>query len=143
MYSIEEVYSQALKDNSAIHQVLQNGDSVINMGVKIQKFNDHIEILNCSKGGDYFTSFNDQEYKLILKEGWKVGCIKTAMNNCLHKLNLIEDKMKIEVNTRKNDKHIQNLKNRRESILIKYSKHNNKLIKIKTNGKEKHLQSPS
>ena len=143
MYSIEEVYSQALKDYSAIHQVLQNGDSVINMGVKIQKFNDYIEILNCSKGGDYFTSFNDQEYKLILKEGWKVGCIKTAMNNCLHKLNLIEDKMKIEVNTRKNDKHIQNLKNRRESILKKYSKHNNKLIKIKTNGKEKHLQSPS
>jgi len=143
MYSIEEVYLQALKDYSAIHQVLQNGDSVINMGVKIQKFNDYIEILNCSKGGDYFTSFNDQEYKLILKEGWKVGCIKTAMNNCLHKLNLIEDKMKIEVNTRKNDKHIQNLKNRRESILKKYSKHNNKLIKIKTNGKEKHLQSPS
>ena len=58
MYSIEEVYLQALKDYSAIHQVLQNGDSVINMGVKIQKFNDYIEILNCSKGGDYFTSFN-------------------------------------------------------------------------------------
>ena len=113
------------------------------MGVKIQKFNDYIEILNCSKGGDYFSSFNDEEYKIILKEGWKVGCIKTAMNNCLHKLNLIESKMKIEVNTRKNDKHIQNLKNRRESILIKYSKHNNKLIKIKSNGKQKHLQSPS
>jgi len=143
MYSIKEVYIQALEDKTAIHQVLQNGDSIINMGVKIQKFNDFIEILNCSKGGDYFTSFSDHEYELILKEGWKVGCIKTAMNNCLHKLNLIESKMKIEVNTRKNDKHIQNLKNRRESILIKYSKHNNKLIKIKSNGKKTHLQSPS
>jgi|TARA_R110000851_G_scaffold190072_2_gene340425 hypothetical protein len=143
MFSIKEVYIQALEDKTAIHQVLQNGESIINMGVKIQKFNDYIEILNCSKGGDYFSSFNDEEYKIILKEGWKVGCIKTAMNNCLHKLNLIESKMKIEVNTRKNDKHIQNLKNRRESILIKYSKHNNKLIKIKSNGKQKHLQSPS
>jgi hypothetical protein len=143
MFSIKEVYIQALEDKTAIHQVLQNGVSIINMGVKIQKFNDYIEILNCSKGGDYFSSFSDEEYKIILKEGWKVGCIKTAMNNCLHKLNLIESKMKIEVNTRKNDKHIQNLKNRRESILIKYSKHNNKLIKIKSNGKKTHLQSPS
>tara|TARA_B100000780_G_C20972985_1_gene388516 strand:+ start:295 stop:690 length:396 start_codon:yes stop_codon:yes gene_type:complete len=131
MYSIKDIYNQALLDKSAIHQVLQNGETIINMGVKLQKFNNHIEILNCSKGGDYFRDFNEDEYKVILEEGWKVGCIKTAMNNCLHKLDLIESRMKIEVNTRKNDKHIQNLKNRRENILIKYSKHNNKLIKIK------------
>ena len=131
MYSIKDIYNQALLDKSAIHQVLQNGETIINMGVKLQKFNNHIEILNCSKGGDYFRDFNEDEYKVFLEEGWKVGCIKTAMNNCLHKLDLIESRMKIEVNTRKNDKHIQNLKNRRENILIKYSKHNNKLIKIK------------
>ena len=61
MFSIKEVYIQALEDKTAIHQVLQNGESIINMGVKIQKFNDYIEILNCSKGGDYFSSFNDEE----------------------------------------------------------------------------------
>ena len=130
MFSIKEVYIQALEDKTAIHQVLQNGESIINMGVKIQKFNDYIEILNCSKGGDYFSSFNDEEYKIILKEGWKVGCIKTAMNNCLHKLNLIESKMKIEVNTRKNDKHIQNLKNKRERALHKYAELQLKLKSI-------------
>ena len=143
MYKLIDIYEQAIIDSSAIHQVLPNGESVINMGVKLQKFKDHIEILNCSKGGDYFTELSTEEYTIFLEDGWKVGCVKTAMNNCLYKLSLIESRMKIEVNTRKNDKHIQNLKTRRENILHKYSKHNQKLIKFKKNGKKTHLSSTS
>jgi hypothetical protein len=41
---------------------------------------------------------------------------------------LIEDKIKTELNTRKNDKHIQNLKSRREALLQKYAN-----LKIKLN----------
>jgi len=105
------------------------------MGVKIQKFANHIEIMNTAKGGSYYSECDKIEYSYFQEGGWKVGCVKLGISNCLHKLELIENKIKNEVNTRKNDKHIQNLKNKRESILIKYSKHNNKLIKIKTNGK--------
>ena len=43
------------------------------------------------------------------------------MSNCLHKLSIIESRIKTELNTRKNDKHIQNLKNRRETLLNKYT----------------------
>ena len=57
------------------------------------------------------------------------------MLNCKRKLNLIEQRIKKEVNTRKNDKHIQKLKATRENLLVKYSKRNKQLNLI-TNGKE-------
>ena len=58
------------------------------------------------------------------------------MMNCKRKLDLIEERIKREVNTRKNDKHIQRLKTSRENLLIKYSKRKKQLKQL-TNGKEK------
>ena len=66
------------------------------------------------------------------------------LNNYNFKLKLIQEKIKQEVNTRKNDKHIQNLKNRREKILQKYTerkiKFNNKLNQIKHEQKVENYQ---
>jgi len=130
-YSLQEIYEQAKQDHGSIQTTMSRGESIINMGVKLQKFPSHIELLNCSKGGDYFQELTENEYEVFFNEGWKRGCVITAMSNCKHKLDLIENKMKIEVNTRKNDKHIQNLKTRRDSILNRYAKHKIKLIKLK------------
>ena len=112
---------------------MPKGESILGSGVKIQKFLDRIEILNTSKGGDYFQELNKEEYKFFFKDGWKIGSVNLALSNYAYKLNVIEQKIKTEVNTRKNDKHIQNLKNKRESILKKYSKQTSKLNKIKSN----------
>ena len=48
---------------------------------------------------------------------------------------MIEKKIQNEVNTRKNDKHIQNLKTRRENILLKYTDLRNKLNQVKLKSK--------
>ena len=100
------------------------------MGVKIQKFPTRIEILNCSKGGSYYKECNDEEYSFFTEYGWDIGCVKLAIHNCIHKLSLIENKIKTEVNTRKNDKHIQNLKNKRELVLCKHAELQLKLKSI-------------
>jgi hypothetical protein len=100
---------------------LPKGISVIGRGVKIQEFDDGIQILNMGKGGDYFKECSDEEYDFFYKEGWRRGCTQVSMSNCLHKLSIIESRIKTEINTRKNDKHIQNLKNRRETLLNKYT----------------------
>ena len=73
------------------------------------------------KGGDYFKECNEIEYQFFLDNGWKAGSIKLSMSNCVHKLGIIEERIKKELNTRKNDKHIQNLKTRRENLLNKYA----------------------
>ena len=51
---------------------------------------------------------------------------------------MIEEKIRNEVNTRKNDKHIQKLKTTRENLIIKYSNRQKQLNKIKLN-EEKHF----
>ena len=136
MYSIEDIYSQALEDNNSIQELKPLGFSVINYGVKIQKFLSKTEILNCSRSGDYFQECNEEEYELFFIHGWKKGGIRLSMMNCKRKLDLIEERIKREVNTRKNDKHIQRLKTSRENLLIKYSKRKKQLKQL-TNGKEK------
>ena len=133
---IEELYyifEEALNDRKAIETQTKKVHSVIANGVKIQKFSDRIEILNMWKGGDYFQECTLEEYDFFYDEGWEVGCYKVKINNCIHKLKIIEENIKTEVNTRKNDKHIQNLKNRREKILQKYTINKNKLNQIKSN----------
>ncbi|HAI19298.1 MAG TPA: hypothetical protein DCM10_15460 [Xanthomarina gelatinilytica] len=131
-YTLPDIWEQAYKDTQSIKNVMSKGISIIGAGVKMQKFKEHIEIFNMNKGGDYFKPLDDDELDLFLESGWKVGTINLAISNCKHKLELIEKKIQNEVNTRKNDKHIQNLKNRRESIMLKYTDHKSKLNQVKS-----------
>ncbi|HAI17785.1 MAG TPA: hypothetical protein DCM10_07070, partial [Xanthomarina gelatinilytica] len=70
-----------------------------------------------------------------LEYGWVIGIHKMSLRNKKRKLNLIENKMRSEVNSRKNDKHIKSLKKYRKEILKEYiritKKLNLLLIKIK------------
>tara|TARA_R100000935_G_scaffold29558_1_gene49903 strand:- start:12916 stop:13314 length:399 start_codon:yes stop_codon:yes gene_type:complete len=129
-YTLKDIVKQALEDRSSVMSTLPQGFSVIGLGVKLQSFPSQTEILNCSKGGDYFKEIEISEYNYFFNNGWKKGKLKVAINNCLYKLDLIEVRMKEEMNTRKNDKHIQNLKTRRENVLVKYAKHNQKLNQL-------------
>ena len=134
MYSLDQLYNQALEKDPLILEK-ELGTSLVSYGFKLQKFESKTEILNCSRNGDYFQELNDNEYKLFQEYVWEKGCIVMNINNCLHKLQLIEDKMRLEVNTRKNDKFIKNLKTKREYILQRYSYYTKKLIKYnKENG---------
>ena len=121
---------QALEDNKSIKNILPKGISVIGRGVKIQEFDDGIQILNMGKGGDYFKECSNEEYDFFYRDGWRKGCTQVSMSNCLHKLSIIESRIKTELNTRKNDKHIQNLKNRRETLLNKYTNLKTELNKL-------------
>ncbi len=128
MYSLDQLFVQAQINNPII--ITKNfGTSVINNGFKLQKFESKTEILNCSRNGDYFKEISTNEYDLFKKVGWEKGCIVMNINNSIHKLKLIEDKMRLEVNTRKNDKFIKNLKTKREYIMKRYSYYTKKLIK--------------
>ncbi len=130
MYSLEEIWLQALGDASAVLQQVPKGELIIGSGVRMQRFGDRIEMLNMNKGGDYYKILDEDEYNIFYHGGWRRGSVNLSISNCLFKLGLIEDKIKTEVNTRKNDKHIQNLKNRRENILNKYTKLKQKLNQL-------------
>lgn len=130
MFKRSDIMKQALEDPKSIKNILPKGVSVIGRGVKIQEFEDGIQILNMGKGGDYFKECSNEEYDFFYRDGWRKGCTQVSMSNCLHKLSIIESRIKTELNTRKNDKHIQNLKNRRESLLNKYTNLKSELNKL-------------
>ena len=136
-YNLKDIVLQAVEDPKTIKNVLPKGMSVIGRGCKIQQFDDKTEILNLGKGGDYFKECTSNEYDMFFEHGWLIGSKLVQINNTLHKLNIIEDRIKTEMNTRKNDKHIQNLKSRRETLLNKYTNYKQELnsIKLKSNGK--------
>lgn len=136
MYKIDEVFNQAMED---FRSIKPTDFSAINNGVKIQKFPSKTEILNCGRSGDYFQECNKEEYKLFFKYGWREGGVRLSMVNCKRKLGMIEERIRAEVNTRKNDKHIQKLKVSREKLLLKYSNRTQQLNKITNGKKEKHL----
>lgn len=129
MFTLDQLYNQALENNPIVIKK-RGGVSVINNGFKIQKFFSKTEILNCSRCGDYFQELNNNEYQLFLQYGWAKACIVMSIKNCLHKLKLIEDKMRLEVNSRKNDKFIKNLKTKREYVMKRYSYFTKKLTKL-------------
>ena len=129
MYNKEDLFSQAMEGNNIKFEKI-SGISLINTGFKISKYLSKIEILNCSKSGDYYQELTEHEYNILYKNGQEKGCRLLALDNCKRKAELIQDKMKKEVNTRKNDKFIKNLKNKRDLIMQKYSYHSNKLTKL-------------
>jgi len=129
MYSKKDIFNQALNDD-AIYYQRNGGISMINIGVKISKYPSKLEILNCSKNGDYYQELTENEYNIFYVNGWEKGCRLLALENCKRKVDLIKNKMKTEVNTRKNDKYIKNLKSKRDTIMKKYAYHTNKLIKL-------------
>jgi len=139
MYSLEEIFNQALEDHHSRTITKPLGMSVLNYGAKIQKFPSKTEILNCGRSGDYFQECNSEEYELFYIYGWREGSLRLSMLNCKRKLNLIEQRIKKEVNTRKNDKHIKKLKTTRENLLVKYAKRNKQLNLITNGKKEKHF----
>ena len=131
MYTLPEIFDQAILLGSRDITKIPNGYSVIHQGMKIQMFNDRIEILDMNRGGDYYKVIKEEHYKVFFKYGWEIACLKMVTINCLHKLDLIEERIKNEVNTRKNDKHIQNLKTKREILLNKYTTYTQKINLLK------------
>ena len=132
-WELENVFNEALEHKKSIITKFAKGMSIMNNGIKFQQFSDGIEILNMNRGGDLYQEISAEEYDFFYDDGLEAGCVQVAITNCLHKLKIIEQNIKTEVNTRKNDKHIQNLKNRRETILNKFTNHKIKLNQIKSN----------
>ena len=88
IFTIDEIFEQASSDRSSAKSKVEKGEFIIKLGVKIQRFPSKTEILNCSKGGDYYREMNNMEYSYFFNNGWKKGVLLIALNNCNFKLNL-------------------------------------------------------
>jgi hypothetical protein len=131
-YSLIDVFNQAREDEFS---AILDGDGFearILSGIRIEqeKVTQQTIIHNTTRGGDFYTEITPEQYEMFYKKGWKIGVYVLSLSNYRRKLEMIETNIKREVNTRKNAKHIMNLKASRERIMNSYSNINKKLNKI-------------
>jgi hypothetical protein len=117
----ESTYSVRMESNSEISHLLHGIKIIYDKEVKC------ITILDTTQGGDYFKEISKPDYSTFYVKGWIGGVFHIALQTYQRKLDLIGLKIKKEVNTRKNDKHLKSLKECRKWYLIRYSKVSKKM----------------
>jgi hypothetical protein len=109
---MEHVFKQASADGLSTRLTTPVSEAYIYKGVKIEKDESDIRILNTKFNGDYYQEVSKEEYAIFEKNGWRVGCYLVATRNNRKALNIISTKIEDEIKTMKNLK--------RYNMLVKY-----------------------
>ena len=139
MCDLDSVFEEALLDEHT--GVLDNKgiEARILLGIKIirDRESGEIEILNTSKGGDYYQEISTKEYDVFKQKNWRHGVYVVYLSNCRLKLNFIEASINKhiketakKVNTSNGRVKIETLQARRLVILTKYTEITNKLNQL-------------
>jgi hypothetical protein len=132
-YSLEDIWVQAVEDAYAVTLDGSGYQSRMVYGLKIVKDDEtnEIQLINATRGGDYYREVNAEELKVFLEKGWRYGVYVLSLSNYRLKLDLIEQKIHKEMNSRKSKKQIDILKGSRKRVMNKYSEINYKLNQLK------------
>ena len=111
-YTLKEIFKQAKADEFSAVLDGEEFEARILSGIRIeQNINTADTIIhNTTIGGDFYKEITDDEYEVFYQKGWRYAVFVLSLSNYRRKLKMIEEKIKREVNTRKNAKHIMNLK---------------------------------
>lgn len=132
MYKLTDIFNQANTDEVSINIDGTGYEARLRQGIKITKEDNTFHIFNTTIGV-FYQEISEEQYQTFYEYGWVIGVHKLALINYKRKLKVVEDKMRNEVNTRKNDKHIKTLKKARLTLIESYRKASNKLNKLLIN----------
>jgi hypothetical protein len=132
-YTLEDILEQAQEDSYTASLDGDGMEANILYGIRIEKIKHtgEINIHNTTKGGDFYSLVPKEDLKDFFERGWRYGVFNLALSNYRSKLDIIESKIRDEVNSRKNAKHIQSLKANRERIMQRFTKVSQKLNQLK------------
>lgn len=125
---MKEVFEQAYNDRLGVKIITPDSVSVIYRGVKIQNKNDNIKIYNLAKGGDFYKEATLEQYDVFLQKGFRGGVYEICMENYKRTLDTLSIKIRNEMQSRKNVKHYDSLKEWRTTIMNKITE----IINLKT-----------
>jgi|TARA_R100000278_G_scaffold122691_1_gene109549 hypothetical protein len=119
MYKLNDIFNQANTDEVSINIDGAEYEARLRQGIKITREGNDVQIFNTTIGV-FYKEITTEQYQTFLEYGWVIGVYRLALVNYKRKLNVIEERMRSEVNTRKNDKRIKSLKKARTTILKDY-----------------------
>lgn len=122
-YTLQDIFNQANLDHNVAKINSKCCVSVVSKGVKIEKDieTNEIVIYNTHLGGDFYKEIDSQQYVFFEEKGWVYGKYVVSLSNYRRKLDVIEERIRNEINTRKNGRYIMGLKEMREHYLLKFS----------------------
>ena len=129
MRGLDDVFRDALEDEFGANLDTKTSEARLVFGVKIQrdKESGDVEILNTTKGGDYYEEISLDEYKNFFKKGWRYGVYLVSLSNYRRKLDLIESKIADLILAKSSQGNITHLQNRRTKIMQRYTQISKKL----------------
>jgi len=132
MYSLNQLFEQALEDPYAAVLDGYNYDARIVYGIKIVRDieTEEVQVINTMVGGDFGKVLNSEQLSIFVEKGWRYGVYIVSLDNYRTKLDRIERLIRDEVNGRNSLKAVTNYKSQRDRILSKYTEIKNKLNQL-------------
>ena len=121
-YSMLDIWKQAEEDYLCVNSSFGEKKSYIYKGIKIEKTADHIRIYNTKSHQIQYSEISGEDYYYFHTKGFREGVKKILKQVYINKINILNDLIKKELNTRNNKKHFKSLKFKRDNLLIKYRK---------------------
>lgn len=121
-YNLEEIWHQAKNDNKSIEIEYVTYTSYIFKGIKIVKEGKNISIYNTKKMGLSYDLISEEHYYVFLQFGFRAGVYHVLKSTYLDMIDVINHKIKKEINNQNNRKQYKKLKTLREELINKYSK---------------------
>ena len=120
-HNLYTLWEEAKNDRKAACLNSPSEQAYIYRGIKIVNTNGDIKIYNTRKLGMTYKEISDDDYYLFLTHGFRKGVHEVMKHTYKEQIEKINSKIHGEVNNRNNKKHYEALKQRRESLLNKYS----------------------
>jgi hypothetical protein len=99
-------------------------------GVKIERFNDgRVSIKNTMISPDRYRDVTPDQYQIFEADGWEIGAFKVCYDTYKAKIDRLNAKIRSATNSNR-VKDLEDLKNRREELLIKLGVYDNRLNKL-------------
>jgi len=132
-YDLEKVWQQAITDTNSANLDTRWEQARLYYGIKIVNRDGQISIYNTTVGEDYYIEITGSEYLIFEHDGWRVGCWKMVLENCIERLDVVERKIRYDTNNKRSLKTVQRLKDERERIMNNYRITTNKINKYGNN----------
>jgi|TARA_R110000782_G_scaffold262191_2_gene354152 hypothetical protein len=121
--TIQDIFEEAITFSKAcnLSNERKNEESYLYKGIKIMKKDNFITIFNTSKIQFDYKEIPDEDYLKFYELGFVKGVHAIVKESYMYKIEVLNKKIKTEINSRNNKKHYESLKVKRDNLINKYS----------------------
>lgn len=134
MYNPIDLWYDADMSNRGVKMQHDGCDSIIYMGIKIERKGNDVRLINTKKGGNFYKEITDEQYDMFFENGFLLGVYNVVKVNTERSLNVVTETINEELTGTRNEKKYEYLKTKRMNLMNKLTD----IIKLIENENNKH-----